>query len=264
LYFVFTKFLFPNHIKHHLETETFIKTQLEKLGAWSSAEKRVFAVFITTAILWITKDIVVKLTGLPLNDTIIAVLAGTALFILPAGIKYTEREEPIISDEESPNSIVNLLEWKDTRNMAWGILLLFGGGLALAKGLENAGVMKMIGNGISSYAPDNRFLLILLVTTVSIFLSEVMSNIAQVIVMAPILTSVAVAMHISPIILGLPMTLAASCAGMLPMGTPPNAIVYASGKIPLKKMLKAGFVLNLISILVITVFCYFLIGIVFK
>lgn len=84
-----------------------------------------------------------------------------------------------------------------------------------------------------------------------------MSNIAQVIVMAPILSSVAIAMGISPIIICLPMTLAASCAGMLPMGTPPNAIAYSSGKIPLKEMLRAGFVLNLISILVISVFCYY-------
>ncbi len=257
LYFVFTKFLFPNHIKHHPETETFIQSQLEKLGLWTIAEKRVFAIFSATAILWMTKDLIVKLTGLALNDTIIALAAGVALFVFPSGMIRGEGDT-MISDEESPNAIVNLLEWKDTKNMAWGILLLFGGGLALAKGLENAGVMKMIGDGISVYAPENKFLLILLVATVSIFLSEVMSNIAQVIVMAPILTSVAIAMNVPPIMLGLPMTLASSCAGMLPMGTPPNAIVYASGKIPLKNMLKAGFVLNLISIFVISVFCYFL------
>ncbi len=262
LYFAFTKFLFPNHIKHHAETESFIQTQLSKLGSWSGAEKRVFAIFLATAFLWITKDLIIKLTNLPLNDTIIALFAGIALFAIPAGVKSTNQDSsPDFEDESSP-SVVNLLEWKDTKNMAWGILLLFGGGLALAKELENAGVMKMIGNGISAYAPDNRFLLILLVATVSIFLSEVMSNIAQVIVMAPILTSVAVAMHISPVILGIPMTLAASCAGMLPMGTPPNAIVYASGKIPLKRMLKAGFVLNLISIIIISIFCYILIDLV--
>lgn len=260
-YFAFTKILFPNHIMHHHETESFIKTQLEKLGAWSTPEKRVFAVFFTTALLWLTKDILVKLTGLALNDTIIALLSAIALFILPAGLKTNDEEVKVMEDE---NKMTNLLEWKDTKNMAWGILLLFGGGLALAKGLENAGVMKMIGDGISVYAPENRFLLILLVATVSIFLSEVMSNIAQVIVMAPILTSVAIAMNVPPIMLGLPMTLAASCAGMMPMGTPPNAIVYSSGKIPLKNMLKAGFVLNLISILIISVFCYFFIGIVFK
>lgn len=264
LYFAFTKFLFPNHIKHHTETELFIHSQLNKLGKWSSAEKRVFAVFIITVFLWITKDLWVKTTGLELNDTIIAMIAAVALFAIPAGMQHDSPKEISVTEEEQANSIVNLLEWKDTRNMAWGILLLFGGGLALAKSLENAGVMRMIGEGISVYAPDNLFFLILLVTTISIFLSEVLSNIAQVIVMAPILTSIAVAMNIPPILVGLPMTLAASCAGMLPMGTPPNAIVYASGKIPLKKMLKAGFVLNIISILVISVVCYFLIGIVFE
>jgi sodium-dependent dicarboxylate transporter 2/3/5 len=264
LYFVFTRFLFPNNISHHRETEIFIKSELEKLGSWSVAERRVFIVFISTALLWIFKDLIVKFTGLALNDTIIAMIAGIALFFIPAGMKNETANTNSFNDEENPNSIVNLLEWSDTKNMAWGILLLFGGGLTLAKELENAGVMKMIGDGISMHAPQNLFLLILIVATVSIFLSEVMSNIAQVIVMAPILTSVAIAMNIPPLMLGLPMTLAASCAGMLPMGTPPNAIVYASGKIPLRKMLKAGFVLNIISILVISVFCYFLISIVFK
>ena len=140
---------------------------------------------------------------------------------------------------------------------------MFGGGLALAKAMENAGVMKMIGEGISNYAPDNRFLLIMLVATVSIFLSEVMSNIAQVIVMAPILASLAIALQIPPIILGIPMTLAASCAGMLPMGTPPNAIAYSSGLIPLKSMLRAGLVLNLFSIVIISLFSYFIMDFIF-
>jgi solute carrier family 13 (sodium-dependent dicarboxylate transporter), member 2/3/5 len=264
LYLMFIKVLFKNDIKQHDETESYIQLQLSNLGTWTKAEKRVFFVFLITAFLWMAKDPINSITGLALNDTIIAMMAGISLFALPAGITMQDSTENRVSDEENPNSIVNLLEWQDTKKMAWGILLLFGGGLALAKSLEDAGVMKMIGDSISRYAPDNRFLLILIVATISIFLSEVMSNIAQVIVMAPILTSVALAMNIPPIILGLPMTLAASCAGMLPMGTPPNAIIYSSGQVPLQKMLKAGFVLNLISILVISVICYVFTTIVFR
>jgi sodium-dependent dicarboxylate transporter 2/3/5 len=264
LYFTFTRFLFPNHIKHHLETEKYILSQLEKLGKWSKAEQRVFFIFMLTAGLWIFKDLIVSITHLALNDTIIAMFAGIALFIIPAGVANPIPNDTRPEDEETPNAITNLLEWKDTKNMAWGILLLFGGGLTLAKELEDAGVMKMIGDGIATYAPQHLFLNILLVCTISIFLSEVMSNIAQVIVMAPILTSVAIAMNISPIFLGLPMTLAASCAGMLPMGTPPNAIVYSSGKIPLKKMIRAGFVLNLISIVIISILCYLLTELILK
>jgi sodium-dependent dicarboxylate transporter 2/3/5 len=98
--------------------------------------------------------------------------------------------------------------------------------------------------------------MILIVTTLSVFLSELMSNVAQVIVLAPVITSVAVSMNLDPLILGIPMTLGASCASMLPMGTPPNAIVFASGQIRVTDMLKTGFVLNIISILLITLFCY--------
>jgi len=178
--------------------------------------------------------------------------------VVPSGIKKVKSEDSIdLEIENNDFQSSRLLEWNDTHKMAWGILLMFGGGLALAKSMESSGLMKLIGEGIATYAPQHLFFLILLVATISIFLSEIMSNIAQVIVMVPILSSVAIAMGISPIIVCLPMTLAASCAGMLPMGTPPNAIAYSSGKIPLKEMLKAGFVLNLISILVISLFCYY-------
>ncbi|MBK7244442.1 MAG: anion permease [Saprospiraceae bacterium] len=263
LYLAFTKWLFPNDIKANAKTDSFISSKLLDLGPWTTAEKRVFIVFICTATLWMTKDLIVNLLSIPINDTIIAIMGAFALFCLPSGMKPNTNSEINVDEEENVNHFNNILNWKDTSKMAWGILLMFGGGLALAKAMENAGVMKMIGEGISNYAPDNRFLLIMLVATVSIFLSEVMSNIAQVIVMAPILASLAIALQIPPIILGIPMTLAASCAGMLPMGTPPNAIAYSSGLIPLKSMLRAGFVLNLFSIVIISLFSYFIMDFIF-
>ncbi len=263
LYLAFTKWLFPNDIKANAKTDSFISSKLLDLGPWTKAEKRVFIVFICTATLWMTKDLIVNLLSIPINDTIIAIMGAFALFCLPSGMKPNTNSEINVDEEENVNHFNNILNWKDTSKMAWGILLMFGGGLALAKAMENAGVMKMIGEGISNYAPDNRFLLIMLVATVSIFLSEVMSNIAQVIVMAPILASLAIALQIPPIILGIPMTLAASCAGMLPMGTPPNAIAYSSGLIPLKSMLRAGLVLNLFSIVIISLFSYFIMEFIF-
>lgn len=263
LYFAFTKWLFPNDIKANVKTDSFLSSKLLDLGPWTKAEKRVFIVFICTATLWMTKDLIGNLLSIPINDTIIAIMGAFALFCLPSGMKPNTNSEINVDEEENVIHFNNILNWKDTSKMAWGILLMFGGGLALAKAMENAGVMKMIGEGISSYAPDNRFLLIMLVATVSIFLSEVMSNIAQVIVMAPILASLAIALQIPPIILGIPMTLAASCAGMLPMGTPPNAIAYSSGLIPLKSMLRAGFVLNLFSIVIISIFSYFIMEFIF-
>lgn len=246
LYWILVKFLFPNKIKHSAEGKSYIRSELKALGKLSVPEKRVLLVFIGTVFLWITKDIINSLQKMiVLDDTIIAMTGAITLFIIPSGSKKETREE-------------RLLDWPDTGKMAWGILLLFGGGIALAKALEDVKLMDQLGDYIASYATDNTFLMILVVTTISVFLSEVMSNVAQVIVMAPVISSVAVALHMDPLLLGIPMTLGASCASMLPMGTPPNAIVFASGHIKMKDMLKAGFVLNIICIILITLFCWLL------
>jgi sodium-dependent dicarboxylate transporter 2/3/5 len=151
-----------------------------------------------------------------------------------------------------------LLEWSDTKNMAWGILLLFGGGITLANAMEKAGLMEMLGKWISTFSGTDTLTLLVVIVVVSIFISEVMSNIAQVIVFAPVVTGIAAAAGINPFVLGVGMTLAASCASMMPMGTPPNAIVFASGHIRMKEMMKAGLVMNIISIILIVLFCYFL------
>jgi solute carrier family 13 (sodium-dependent dicarboxylate transporter), member 2/3/5 len=258
LYWVLVKWLFPNRIVHSEESRRFVKTELAALGPLSGAETRVLAVFIFTASLWIFKDLINK-TGIPpLTDTIIALVGALLLFIVPSGATKDEPEE-------------RLLNWGDTKNMAWGILILFGGGLALAKALEDAGLMKALGASLSRFilfdgAPawgDSRLLVVIfVVTTLSVFLSEVMSNIAQVMVLGPIMTSMAVMAHINPLLLGVPMALGASCASMLPMGTPPNAIVFSSGHIPLRQMLRAGFVLNCVCIVLITLFCWLLLPLV--
>lgn len=246
LYWVMVKWLYPNNIKHSEKGNQFIKEELEKLGPLSLPEKRVAAVFIITVMLWIFKDLINAVQKLiVLDDTIIAMMAAVSLFIVPSG--------KIIEEKKT-----QLLEWPDTKKMAWGILVLFGGGIALAKALEDAKLMEQFGNFLASYSTGNILVMIFIVTTASVFLSEVMSNVAQVIVMAPVISSLAISLHIDPLILGIPMTLGASCASMLPMGTPPNAIVFASGHIKMKDMIKTGFVLNWICIILITVFCYYL------
>jgi sodium-dependent dicarboxylate transporter 2/3/5 len=127
-----------------------------------------------------------------------------------------------------------------------------------SKSTRKAGLIQQLGSWITNYAGTNLLLLILVVTIISIFISEVMSNVAQVIVFAPVVVSIADAMHINPLMLGIPMTLAASCASMLPMGTPPNAIVFASGKLKLGDMVKAGFIMNIIATILIALFSYYL------
>jgi len=164
LYWVMVKWLFPNRIKSDIATRQLIKDSLVALGPVSANEKRVLIIFTATALLWITKDLInVTQSLFKLNDTIIALLGATALFICPA-------------KDSNDDSI---LEWDDTKKMAWGILLLFGGGISLANGLENAGLMQQLGQWLSQFA-TNQFMLVLVITVVTIFLSEVMSNVAQV------------------------------------------------------------------------------------
>ncbi len=246
LYWVMVKWLYPNHIKHNEAGKLFIGEEIKKMGKFSTPEIRTTIVFSLTVLSWILKDVLNAVQQIVvLDDTIIAMSAAIVLFIIPSGVKVNDKKVP-------------LLEWSDTTKMAWGILLLFGGGIALAKALEDAKLMDQFGLFLASYSTGNTFFMILIVTTASVFLSEVMSNVAQVIVMAPVISSVAISLHMDPLLLGIPMTLGASCASMLPMGTPPNAIVFASGHIHIKDMLKTGFVLNIICIILITLFCYFL------
>ncbi len=243
-YVVMVKWLYPNGMKADDGTKAMIRNEVNSLGKISVAEKRILVIFICTALLWITKDLVNKLGFVKLDDNIIALMGAIALFVFPSGKKGE-----------------GLLVWQDTKNMAWGILLLFGGGIALASALEKAGVIQQLGDWFAHFAL-NELMLIFLVTLISLFLSEVMSNVAQVIVFAPVVSSLAEAVNMHPLMLGIPMTLAASCAGMMPMGTPPNAIAFSSGYIKLKDMTKVGFVMNIISIILITLFCWLLLPMV--
>ena len=247
LYWVMVKWLYPNGMKADATTRQLIRTEVNNLGKFSSAEKRVLVIFLCTAMLWITKDLINKLGVIKLDDTMIALIGAISLFICPAGDNKKEA----------------LLQWDDTKKMAWGILLLFGGGIALASALEKAGLIEQLGQWFAQFG-GNGLLLVFLVTFVSLFISEVMSNVAQVIVFAPVVSSLADALHMNPLLLGIPMTLAASCASMMPMGTPPNAIVFASGYIKLKQMTRTGFVMNIICVILITLFSWFLLTLVFK
>jgi sodium-dependent dicarboxylate transporter 2/3/5 len=218
------------------------------LGPISVPEKRVLVIFALTASLWITRSLINQLHLIKLDDNMIAIFGAVLMFVVPSGNKHKKHER--------------LLVWNDTTKMAWGILLLFGGGITLAAALEKSGIIQLIGNGLSGNAGSSIFWMILIVSVVSIFLSEVMSNVAQVIVFAPVVTIIAELMGINPFLLGIPMTLAASCASMLPMGTPPNAIVFSSGYIKISDMIKAGFIMNLVSILLIVLATYYLVPLI--
>jgi sodium-dependent dicarboxylate transporter 2/3/5 len=255
LYWVLVKWLYPSRISSDTATKELIRQEIQKLGPWSTAEKRVLIIFICTAFLWIFRELINYFQNwIVLDDTIIAIMCALALFICPSG----KKERP--GEDDNNGSI---LAWADTNKMAWGILLLFGGGISLANALEKAGLIEQLGQWLAQFS-SNGFILVLVIALISVFISEVMSNIAQVIVFAPVVSSLAIALKMDPLLLGIPMTLGASCASMLPMGTPPNAIVFASGQIKLRHMLKAGFVMNLVAVIFITLFCWFLLPLLIR
>ncbi|HAI84487.1 MAG TPA: anion transporter [Chitinophagaceae bacterium] len=248
LYWVLTRWLYKNDIQQSADTAAIINNELKALGPVTIPEKRVLIIFITTALLWVFKDVInTYQTQLKFDDTIIAMMGALTLFMVPSG---------------SYNGSKMLMEWSDTSKMAWGILLLFGGGLTLATQLEATGIVGAVGKWLASLSGTGGLGLVLAVTVLSILISEVTSNIAQVIVFAPVMSSIADNLHINPLLLGIPMTLAASCAAMLPMGTPPNAIVFASGRLQLKDMLLTGFIMNVVSIMLITLFSWYLIPLI--
>lgn len=255
LYFLSTRVLFPNRIKSSDAARKHIHGEIALLGRLNTPEKRVMLIFGATAMLWIFKDLInASQSWFKLDDNMIAILGGVSLFIFPAG------KEKVNGEKETGES---LLDWTDTKDLAWGILLLFGGGIALADALEKAGLITQLGSWLGHYAGGG-ILLVLMVTILSIFISEVMSNVAQVIVFSPVVCSLADSIGMNPLLLGIPMTLAASCASMLPMGTPPNAIVFASGHIKLKDMIKAGLAMNLVAIVLITLFSWYLLPLLMK
>lgn len=205
--------------------------ELQALGAWSASEKRVAVVFALTALLWIGRRWLVSWTGIPLNDTTIAMGAGLSLFLIRSHAEGA------------------LLAWRDTRNLPWDILLLFGGGLTLANALGGADVLKMVAEALAGWDGISRAALVLVFAGVALLLTEVMSNLALTVVMVPVVGQIALQWEMNPLLLVVPVTIASSCAFMLPMATPPNAIIFGSQRIGMKQMASVGFVLNVIAAL---------------
>ncbi len=232
---VITRFVFPNNLKKIHGADSLIKSKLTELGSIRKEEKLVMIIFGITSSCWIFQQPINLLIGSEmLNDTNIAMAGGSLMFIVPSSLK----------------KFTFLLHWRDTEKLAWGILILFGGGLCLAQGLSNVGVIQAVGARIAEQSDSINWLLLGLITA-SIFLTEVMSNVALVQIFIPVVFGIATNLGMDPVLLGLPVTLGASMAFMFPVSTPPNAIVFSSGHMKVKDMMRAGIVLNLVSVLVI-------------
>lgn len=218
-----------------------IEEQSKELGKMSKEEKRVLLIFSLTAICWISRSFLLKSLIPTIDDTIIALIAAILLFIIPS----TKKGE-------------SLLNWKDAVKLPWGILLLFGGGIALAIGFESSGLAEWFGSQLSSLQGASLFVLVLIIISAVNFLTEITSNIATTAILLPILAALALIIDVHPFLLLAAATVAASCAFMLPVATAPNALIFGSGYLKISDMLKSGIWLNVLSILILTLIVYFI------
>jgi sodium-dependent dicarboxylate transporter 2/3/5 len=235
--------LFKPKSASQADVKLLFEEKLHSLGAFSRQEWLVTVVFGITAGLWIFQEPFNGLIGRRLlNDAMIGLMGGMAMFIIPA---FWNKYETI-------------LRWSDTEKLPWGILLLFGGGLCMASGLEKTGIVAYVTQGISLSSGGFGFTIAVLLIGLVLLLTEVMSNVALITVMLPPIIGIATAMGLDPLSIAIPATIASSMAFSMPISTPPNAIVFASGQIKTSDMLRAGLLLNVVAILVLSLLCLLL------
>ena len=247
-----TRVLYPFKLTEIPGGRQMIEDEIHKLGPLSRGEKMVLIVFCSAAFLWVVPGLLASIPGVgealgplgEMDDTAIAIAAGLAMFILPG----RGRREMV-------------LNWKDAEDgLPWGVLLLFGGGLSLAGAVASTGLDGWFGAQVTGLGALPSVLLVAAVVAIVIFLTEITSNTATAATFIPILGGVAVGIEADPMSLLIPAAFAATCAFMLPVGTPPNAIVFATGAVTIAQMARGGVVLNIIGIVLITAFCYVLGG----
>ena len=217
-----------------------IKRLLFKMGKISNEEKKILFVFTLTILCWIFRKNTINLLIPNFDDSMIAISSAIILFILPS----KDKKEPI-------------LKWKDAVTIPWGILLLFGGGLSIAKGFQSTGLDTWIGEQLTFMTFTNSFIIILIVVAGVNFLTEMTSNMATTAMLLPVMIPIANLMQINPYLLLVGTTLAASCAFMLPVATPPNAVVFGSRLLKISDMVKTGIMINIFSIILILIMVYF-------
>jgi len=239
-----------------------VRAQLRALGPMSKPETRVAIIFSTMAVLWLFRpllDDIPLLSGL--TDPGIAIAGALALFLIPAGIVNKPESD---EEDKEEDTHARLLDWAHARNISWDVLILFGGGLALAGAFSSTGLAAALGEGLGTLSYLPLFIFVLAVAAMVIFLTELTSNTATVAALLPVVAAIAEATGQSPVILAVAAVLAASCAFMLPVATPPNAIVFASGYVTVPQMVRAGFALNIIGLLLIAGLATFIVPMIFS
>ena len=227
-----------------------INRQLEELGPISYEEKIVLSVFVVTGLAWILRTYLLNKFIPNLDDSIIALISGISLFLFQA------------NNQEGKNE--KIMNWEDAVKLPWGVLLLFGGGLAIAQGFQSSGLANWIAENLTQLNGFSLFIILLVLITAVNFLTEITSNLATTAMLLPILAPTAVTLGVHPYILMVGATLAASCAFMLPVATPPNAVVFGSNYLKISDMVRVGILMNIISIIIIFMMVYFILPILWN
>ncbi|MGL2669365.1 SLC13 family permease [Helicobacter pylori] len=246
-----TYVIFPLKIKEIPGGKEVIRVELNKLGRLSRAEISVGVIFILASLGWIFLDTILKSWGVKIDkiDSVIAMGVSVLLFILPANHQGDR-----------------LIDWDTAKKLPWDVLLLFGGGLALSAQFSKTGLSLWIGHLVSDFSHLPILFIIVMVTLMVIFLTEITSNTATAAAFLPVIGGVAMGMgyeNHQSLLLTIPVALSATCAFMLPVATPPNAIAYGSGYVKITDMIKAGLWLNLVGVVLISAFSYFLVSLIF-
>ena len=254
IWVLLTQVLFPLPARIGDRGPQLIRDQLSSMGTIHRGEWITFFVFVTTVTAWLTRPLLVGFTWQwqgrtitpfgGLSDSSIVMMAALLLFIIPA-----ER-----------SSQTRVMDWQTAKHVPWNVLLLFGGGLSLAAAITQNGVAEYLGSKMSFLAGQPNWLVIGLIVTFVVFLTELTSNTATTASLLPVLAAMAPTLNIDPATLSIAAAVSASCAFMLPVATPPNAIVFGSGEVTLPQMAKAGFWVNLFSIAFITLFTIYAIS----
>ncbi|WP_175074229.1 DASS family sodium-coupled anion symporter [Terribacillus sp. AE2B 122] len=246
-----TRVVFRIKMKELPGGKDLILKEKRDLGKMSFEEKAVLAVFTFAAFMWVSRtflwqeDALLEIIAIPgISDTTIAVLAGVILFLIPSMNKKGQR----------------ILDWDVSKELPWGVLLLFGGGLAIAAGFTSSGLSQWMGDQLTVLEGLNIFVIIIISTTLVLFLTEITSNTATATMILPVMASLALALDVHPYAIMVPAAMAANCAFMLPVGTPPNAIIFASGKITIAEMVRTGFVLNIFTLILVILGVFALVG----
>lgn len=237
-----TRLVFKVNFKASDEARNQIRALSGNIGPITQAERRIGFLFVALVMGWMLRKPIISLTGAAeLTDAGLAIFAATAAFLIPSG--------------SQPG---NLLRWEDTSRLPWGVLILFGGGLALAAGMSSSGLTLWIGQQLAPLGSINLAILIIAATALVIFLTELTSNLATTATFLPVMAALAVETGYDPLMFVIPVTLAASCAFMLPVATPPNAIVFSSGRLTIPTMMRAGIALNVVSVAILSMIALWL------